>query len=681
MTLEMILARHGRKETSPEFECRTPRVHSKSASDQIVPNRILWKHNKHCNAEDSKSSCKRSKTKWMGHVQLIVSTATGKKSPSTNTQPVYGVVTDKSLLVKCTHSLTLPALGYSANDLQRPLPEVPGMLISGSSQNIGQCQRLPPSSSLSLSPHRSTRSGRLDVPPHGACDNGGQQVVVVTVPWRDVGRCQPLATSNSGIRAERAPSRYRPSSSFKSNHHQVCPVKCKPVPTNHYIIAWYTPRQQCAQRLLRDILQHKKICQYLAWRRHLRQAKQQNNDFSFNRHLSPTNPRYQIQQSSSSSAVTRSIEARYDCSVVATNRQLRERFSRGNLNVALIKPSQVSSSNLTERRLNFLCSGAGIGGLFLAITIGKFAGCDIYVDLYEAHDAITAAGARITVARRTAEVMVELGLYNKISRVSASPPSSSYGADGTHSSVRKTFFETIGPDTIDPSKIRRYSDPSWTRTLVYVDGSIFPTEKLSKLDPNNLALKDFMIHIISYPVSQGTRINVTAYASDEQKTDIPFEGHCVSAVSLEEVVEAYKDFEPDAKRLLDYFENPSRWALHVLNELPLFTWDIVALIGAAAHAMTPHFGAGAGQAIEHINRNVVRDRCTIFAHLRQIEAMNEKIIDLWGNWDNEGEGGAVAEWVEAERQLQEGSYSGRSENSALCHGFTRVVAALESASP
>lgn len=65
------------------------------------------------------------------------------------------------------------------------------------------------------------------------------------------------------------------------------------------------------------------------------------------------------------------------------------------------------------------------------------------------------------------------------------------GADGVHSSVLKTLFETIGPDTIDPSKIRHCSDPSWTGTLVY--RSIFPAEKLSKSDPNSLALKDFMI--------------------------------------------------------------------------------------------------------------------------------------------------------------------------------------------
>lgn len=163
------------------------------------------------------------------------------------------------------------------------------------------------------------------------------------------------------------------------------------------------------------------------------------------------------------------------------------------------------------------------------------------------------------------------------------------GADGIHSPVRKTLFETIGPDIIDPSKIRHYSDPYWTGTLVY--RSIFPAEKLLKLDPNNVAVKDFVMvspqkavmivrndfhfavlregkgdlsqstspyllmniskHIVSYPVSRGTLINVVAYVPDEQKTGIPFEGHWVSAVSQEEVMKAYEDFEPNAKRVLD----------------------------------------------------------------------------------------------------------------------------------
>jgi salicylate hydroxylase len=436
--------------------------------------------------------------------------------------------------------------------------------------------------------------------------------------------------------------------------------------------------------------------------------------------------------------------------------------------------------------------GAGIGGLVLAITIGKFAGRDIHIDLYEAHDAITTVGAGISVSRRTAEVMVELGLYEKISNPSSnyglrirksdapqggfewfhftfktfkpgsimhrkdlvdilkqSIPSSCtihfnkrlteyenqspgslvlhfadgststtdvlVGADGIHSSVRKTLFETMGPDTVDPSKTRHYSDPSWTGTLIY--RSVFPAEKLSKLDPSNVALKDFIIfcgkgkHIVSYPVSQGTQINVVASASDEQKAGTPFEGHWVSDVSLEEVEEAYQDFEPDAKRLLNCFEKPSRWALHVVNELPLFACDRVALIGDAAHAMTPYFGAGAGQAIEDafvLGRLLSHPLTTLnnvpvalkaYQDVRlpftqfvaresdrtgktynfcapgyydgtdrgnereEMEILKEKIIDQWG-WESEGEGGAVAQWVKAEKQLQEGSYNGGCENGS-----------------
>ncbi|KAG1871765.1 hypothetical protein DFJ58DRAFT_652377, partial [Suillus subalutaceus] len=415
-------------------------------------------------------------------------------------------------------------------------------------------------------------------------------------------------------------------------------------------------------------------------------------------------------------------------------------------------------------------SGAGIGGLILAITIGKFAGRDIHIDLYEAHDVITTVGAGIVVSQRTAEVMVELGLYEKFPHpplvmvcfenllrpgsnmhrkdlldiLTQSIPSSCtvqfnkrltkyekqspgslilyfaddststadvlVGADGIRSSVRKTFFEALSPDTVDPSKIRHYSHPSWTGTLVY--RSVFPAEKLSKLDPNNVALKNFIIvspqkaHMVSYPVSQGTQINVAAYASDEQKAGTPFEGRWVSDVSLEEVEEAFQDFEPDAKCLLNVilFRKPSRWALHVVNELPLVTCDRVALIGDAAHAMMPHCGAGAGQAIEDafvlgrllahplttsdnvpVALKAYQDVRLPFAQFaareskragkmfdfrapgyydgtdrgnerEEMEILKEKIVDLW-DWESKGEGGAVAEWEKAERQLREGSYN------------------------
>ncbi|KAJ8597696.1 FAD/NAD(P)-binding domain-containing protein [Rhizopogon salebrosus TDB-379] len=434
-------------------------------------------------------------------------------------------------------------------------------------------------------------------------------------------------------------------------------------------------------------------------------------------------------------------------------------------------------------QIKFLCSGAGIGGLVLAVTIAKFADRDIQIDLYEAHDAIRTTGTGITVSRRTTEVLEALGLYEEISRVLMKPPSSGHGpkfrksdipeggfewfhhisrsngassmhrhdlvkilkkylppscavhvnkrltkyhrqsagsfvlhfaddstaitdvligADGIRSSVRNTLFETI--DLSEPNKLRQYTDASWTGTLLY--RAVFPAEKLSKMDPDNVALKDFVIfcgkgkHIVAYPISKGTMINVAAFVSDKQKAGTPFEGRWVSEVSREEIEKAYQDFEPAAKSLLKCFENPSRWALHVTNELPLSACDRVVLIGDACHAMRPYLGAGAGQAIEDafvLGRLLAHSLTTLdnvptalkayqdvrlpFAQFvaresertgymlqfdaheyydnrgnergESLDILKGKIISIIGENGWEGESGAVVEWLQAERKLHE----------------------------
>ena len=65
------------------------------------------------------------------------------------------------------------------------------------------------------------------------------------------------------------------------------------------------------------------------------------------------------------------------------------------------------------------------------------------------------------------------------------------GADGIRSSVRKTLFETIDPNLVDPSKIRYYSDAFWTGTCMY--RTIVPAAKLSETDPNSILLGNFTI--------------------------------------------------------------------------------------------------------------------------------------------------------------------------------------------
>ncbi|OJA09582.1 hypothetical protein AZE42_13065, partial [Rhizopogon vesiculosus] len=86
----------------------------------------------------------------------------------------------------------------------------------------------------------------------------------------------------------------------------------------------------------------------------------------------------------------------------------------------------MSSSSAAPKFRVAIC-GAGIGGLVLAIAIEKFAQRNVQIDVYESRDAITTAGAGISIALRATEIMRELGMYEEIFGVSTKPPSSGLG--------------------------------------------------------------------------------------------------------------------------------------------------------------------------------------------------------------------------------------------------------------
>lgn len=58
------------------------------------------------------------------------------------------------------------------------------------------------------------------------------------------------------------------------------------------------------------------------------------------------------------------------------------------------------------------------------------------------------------------------------------------------------------------------------------------------------------------------------------------------------------EWEDDVVDLIAASDPPTRWAVHVVQPLPYFGKGTVAVLGDAAHAMTPHQGIGAGQGIE-----------------------------------------------------------------------------------
>jgi len=77
-----------------------------------------------------------------------------------------------------------------------------------------------------------------------------------------------------------------------------------------------------------------------------------------------------------------------------------------------------------------------------------------------------------------------------------------------------------------------------------------------------------------------------------------WEGKTVEQRTHEDVAVAFQGWEVEVEQLVKCIDNPSMWAINTLKALPICSHGPVAVIGDAAHAMTPNQGSGAGQAIE-----------------------------------------------------------------------------------
>ncbi|KIJ61691.1 hypothetical protein HYDPIDRAFT_176864 [Hydnomerulius pinastri MD-312] len=180
------------------------------------------------------------------------------------------------------------------------------------------------------------------------------------------------------------------------------------------------------------------------------------------------------------------------------------------------------------------------------------------------------------------------------------------GADGIRSVTRRCMYRAMAKKSEDessdiPSPLRRYVDPLWTGILAY--RSLIPMEKLKGIQPDAAGAKVITYHLVTYPVARGQFLNVVIFCHvpDAFDTAFPYPGRWVADVEAEEVAEIVKRFahwEPEVQTVLQAVERPSRWALHIVRKLPHFVSGSTAILGDAAHAMEPHFGAGAAQAIE-----------------------------------------------------------------------------------
>ena len=173
------------------------------------------------------------------------------------------------------------------------------------------------------------------------------------------------------------------------------------------------------------------------------------------------------------------------------------------------------------------------------------------------------------------------------------------GFDGIKSAVRS---HVLPPD--------QYGDiaPFWSGTYAY--RGMIPTHTLvTALEANGsekrLAWVPQMYlgkdrHILTFPVKQSQLVNVVAFITDRSVPHprLPEGEEWVQAVSQQEMLQVFEDWSPACQAILASIAEPTRWALHELPELPFYQRERVMVVGDAAHALVPHQGAGAGQALE-----------------------------------------------------------------------------------
>jgi salicylate hydroxylase len=101
-------------------------------------------------------------------------------------------------------------------------------------------------------------------------------------------------------------------------------------------------------------------------------------------------------------------------------------------------------------------------------------------------------------------------------------------------------------------------------------------------------------HFLVFPVRAGTLLNYVGFVPADEEMRESWSAPGDPAVLAGE----FADWDPRFSRLLSRIVTTFRWGLYDREPLPRWTHGRLALLGDAAHAMLPHMGQGANQAIE-----------------------------------------------------------------------------------
>lgn len=163
------------------------------------------------------------------------------------------------------------------------------------------------------------------------------------------------------------------------------------------------------------------------------------------------------------------------------------------------------------------------------------------------------------------------------------------GCDGVKSNLR---VHVLGKDD-------RAANPSFTGKYAY--RGLIPMEKAVDLLGDELATNSVQWlgnhgHVLTFPIEKGQTMNVVAFRT---KQDGKWENdNWVLPTDRQKMETDFQSWGPSVKNILSLMQKPDLWALFDYPPANTYYKRRTCLSGDAAHASTPHQGAGAGMALE-----------------------------------------------------------------------------------